>query len=437
METLKIENFLTIRSAEIEVKDFTIFIGPQGSGKSVIAKLIYFFREFLEQQFSRSIRNFEDKRELQTTGLKKFEQLFPAYTWDKQEFFIEYKTGDVEIRLLRKEAANKKSALHLDYSENIAGLHRRIKSIYRKAIQESKQEQAKDFSAPKNEAFWEILYSYMYLSAYGYAFRPSVFIPASRSFFANLQQNVFSFLANNISIDPLIKEFGSIYEFGKTNYRRWGTQPEKRLFRRSEYWEKSFNELCGYIERIVAGKYIYEKDQDWIVSGNRRVNLANASSGQQESLPMLVVLLSRSLFSDKSRPTTFFIEEPEAHLFPVAQKDVVELLAKLGNLTGCRYVITTHSPYILTALNNLIYASNLSIANNNDNVDLDAAVGRIVPPQAQVSFGSVSAYVVENGEVASILDDEVNLIGASVIDQVSDQFDAVFSKLLELESEYV
>ena len=49
-------------------------------------------------------------------------------------------------------------------------------------------------------------------------FSESVFIPASRSFFANLQKNIFSFLAENIDIDPFMKEFGSKYELAKKLY---------------------------------------------------------------------------------------------------------------------------------------------------------------------------------------------------------------------------
>ena len=40
MATLKVKNVGPIRDAELEVKQHTIFIGPQGSGKSTLAKLI-------------------------------------------------------------------------------------------------------------------------------------------------------------------------------------------------------------------------------------------------------------------------------------------------------------------------------------------------------------------------------------------------------------
>ena len=39
--TLEIKNFLIIDSVELEIKKFTVFIGPQASGKSIVAKLLY------------------------------------------------------------------------------------------------------------------------------------------------------------------------------------------------------------------------------------------------------------------------------------------------------------------------------------------------------------------------------------------------------------
>ncbi len=45
MEKLLIHNFAGLKEVTIEVSPITGFIGPQASGKSVIAKLLYFFRE--------------------------------------------------------------------------------------------------------------------------------------------------------------------------------------------------------------------------------------------------------------------------------------------------------------------------------------------------------------------------------------------------------
>ncbi|PSD34013.1 hypothetical protein, partial [Acinetobacter radioresistens] len=40
----------------------------------------------------------------------------------------------------------------------------------------------------------------------------SVYVPAGRSFFANLQKSIFNFLTNNLPIDFFLKEFGARYE---------------------------------------------------------------------------------------------------------------------------------------------------------------------------------------------------------------------------------
>ena len=59
MQKLIIDNFKQITHAEIEVKDFLLLIGPQASGKSTIAKLIYFFKSI--QQFYIDLFGVDDR----------------------------------------------------------------------------------------------------------------------------------------------------------------------------------------------------------------------------------------------------------------------------------------------------------------------------------------------------------------------------------------
>lgn len=49
------------------------------------------------------------------------------------------------------------------------------------------------------------------------------------------------------------------------------------------------------------------------------------------------------------------MEEPESHLFPDAQKDMAEALGLFANKNN-QLMVTTHSPYILGAFNNLLYS---------------------------------------------------------------------------------
>ena len=46
-EKLIVKNFLTLKNIDIDLAKFNVFIGEQASGKSLITKLLYFFREIL------------------------------------------------------------------------------------------------------------------------------------------------------------------------------------------------------------------------------------------------------------------------------------------------------------------------------------------------------------------------------------------------------
>ncbi len=52
MQKIIINNFGAIQNAEIEVNKILILIGEQASGKSTIAKLIYFFKSLRDDLFS-------------------------------------------------------------------------------------------------------------------------------------------------------------------------------------------------------------------------------------------------------------------------------------------------------------------------------------------------------------------------------------------------
>jgi hypothetical protein len=65
----------------------------------------------------------------------------------------------------------------------------------------------------------------------------------------------------------------------------------------------------------------------------------------------------------------------------------------------------------------------------------DEAVSKITDIDFAVNYDDVKAYTIKNGELVSILDHENRLIGANVIDSVSDEFDKIFDGLLQLQME--
>ena len=139
---------------------------------------------------------------------------------------------------------------------------------------------------------------------------------------------------------------------------------------------------------------------------------------------MLLVLFYRLLVENLG---DFIVEEPEAHLFPASQKRLVNIFSMLYE-AGNDFLITTHSPYILTALNDSILAADLMA----EQPETAARVREILGTARPIPFEEVRAYTMENGELTSILNRESRLIGTNVIDAVSDDFEHIFNALLEI-----
>ena len=91
-------------------------------------------------------------------------------------------------------------------------------------------------------------------------------------------------------------------------------------------------------------------------------------------------------------------------MYPETQREMVKLIALLANKTGSRIILTTHSPYLLSAINNLLYAAKIGL--KAESSTHDKIVARI-PEDQWLSTESVSAYFVEKGGIDNIIDQEL------------------------------
>ncbi|MEJ5279467.1 AAA family ATPase [Pseudomonas sp. MYb541] len=423
MEKLIIEDFLSIKKAEVNLKRINIFIGPQAKGKSLISKLISYFKEVPVALQEAGIDE-KSKRQFDADLRAKFESIFPRYGWEKSNFNISYTCGSYSISISHGKV-NSQYKWCVKYSESVLKSLSLARKIYKKAMS-SEDGDGKYLYKIRSNAIRELrdaIVSSLYADAPDKKLEQVFYIPAGRSFFANLQKNVFSFISSSIPIDHFLKEFGAIYE--RTRERGF---LEFSISKRPKSVEKIVNDL-------ICGSYLSEKGQDWIVSPQGRVNLSNSSSGQQEVLPMAMVLSTWPYAVGPSFTRSFIVEEPEAHLFPIAQGQIVSLIASAYNARDGlgSYTITTHSPYILTAFNNLIQAGNV-LAKSSEKEQFDKLFS-VVPPEQVVRFQDVTAYFVDKGVVKEIMDHGMRLIDASAIDNVSEHFAQRFETLIDLEME--
>ena len=177
------------------------------------------------------------------------------------------------------------------------------------------------------------------------------------------------------------------------------------------------------IKRILHGEYRNVDGEERLqVAEDRYVKINFASSGQQEAVWILNVLFYYLLNNKKS---FFIIEEPESHLFPNAQKMIAEFISLAKN-GGNKILVTTHSPYILGTVNNLLYANRISKEVG------EKAVGEIIHPCKWLNFEKLSAYYVETGTIKSCLDEEFQAINNEIIDGASDEINDDYDKMVEL-----
>lgn len=393
-ERLIIKNFFTLKDVDIELGKYNVFIGEQASGKSLIIKLCYFFREILTAYLPHL------SKELNMVSDYFYDRFFQVFNMvdsiDNAVIFYSYGKYRIELNLIEGKiifSDNLQDVFHnciVDLDKNNLYPSGNLKII--RAITPNGTLLSAISNTPSNNLKQQ-----------------EIFIPAGRVIFYSLLNNLFIVLNQQMDISPLLIEFGQNYQRSLSAFRSIANNSEKQ--------HELFERLSA---KILKGEFIYDNFGGYIKNNSFNTRLSDASSGQQEFLPVYLILRELLAFGQGN----LYIEEPEAHLYPSAQKAITELLVYVTNATNSDGLyITTHSPYILTVLNNLILANDVKDKQNLFDKDL------LIP------FEEVRAYYIADGGARDLRDMENRLILADNLDKVSEQTALDFDKLLDLKYE--
>lgn len=230
-----------------------------------------------------------------------------------------------------------------------------------------------------------------------------IYIPAERVFFSTISQSIFGLMSSNISLPKWIIDFGARFEQARNSLKKLPVD-------------------------FLKADYEYDDSTDYIQLRNSiKIKLSQASSGLQSVIPLLLVIGFNTERKQKEK-NFFVIEEPELNLYPSSQKDLVEFILGKINDSGDKLIITTHSPYLLTAIDNLIQAHNVTA----DHPAMKDKVARLVPEKYWIDYNKVSCYYFDEGSGRSTMDRENKSIGPSNIDNVSERLSETFEELLTL-----
>jgi predicted ATPase len=393
-ETVEIQNFLAIRKGRFSLGNITTIIGRQATGKSILAKIVYFGRSYIDSFFSDLVDDEFDLRKFKSEKLKRFLEIFGGLDGYDKKFSISYEFGSYKVEVIRQSDSGR---IRLDVSDNFERTAAAVKKEYKKFRSTWNSDEKRRVRPPSKFFFFrenEAVRDF-------YTSVPSaLFVPASRSFYSNISDELFTFLAASERVDPLVAEFGSFFEFAKRRASGdfYGTVDGMD-------YAKKINEK---IEPVIDGHFVREKSKEFIRTSWGKVPLRSSSSGQQEALPLLFSLLEYP--GNESGPHLLIVEEPEAHLFPDAQKYILDLIVEQAIKNSCRILFTTHSPYVLACLNNHILRQlTETVANNRP--------------------FSVAAYLTDAGSVSSIVDADSHLIDTNFLDSVSEVIASEFMEI--------
>ena len=387
MAKLTVKNVGPIREAELEVKKHTVFIGPQGSGKSTLAKLIAIGGDI--QLFPGAITEvFLEKYGISTyisnvTEVNYLNNLYSISIGSKKETITPKVNSKIEsmYEVLAKRYFEASNDLSNRWKKNLSGI------------------EAQDVLNNFNESKSGFLILLDNLITH-----PSTYIPAERTIISLLSYSIWGIVSSGTDLPEAITQFGASFEFAR-NYI-------KRL-------EIPYLEIFYSLE---AGTDMVYNDQ----SGH--AILSKSASGYQSIIPLLLVVEHQRQQSQRR----FIIEEPELNLYPTAQKDLIYSL--MGGLQpdveykDAEWVITTHSPYVLSSFNTLMLA--YKVAQKSD--ELRAEVEKIIPSRCWINPDEFAAYYVDNGTVRNIISEKTGLIADNELDDVSEDLAGEQDQLLHL-----
>jgi len=407
-----------------------ILIGEQATGKSIICKSIYFFksvRDDLKSYVYGIINNDFNGGDFPTKYIEdllrnKFNRLFGMREFDCDFTIKYYYNKNTYLSIKRNRIA--KSIIEFEFHDEMKKF---IDSIRHKAI--SQHSTLKDIDNI-DSTYYQLEKNKIYLiltkeiNSFFQEDKDIFYIPAGRGLLSLMTNQLL-----NIDLDSVDYVTGEFLKLIQKQRNIFDPILNKTLIGNTPYMDDINKEQKEAIKTILKGEYYYLDNKEILkIKKDSSLQINYTSSGQQEVLWILNLL---QLWIKQKRNVFVVIEEPEAHLFPKTQKKVIEYISYFFNSNNNQVIIATHSPYLLTAANNLLYAGRVG-KNNYENIN------KIISNKKWLDFDRFDAYLVgadEEQYIRSIVDDELEEIIAEEIDGVSDEIRKIYSDIFNMEIE--
>jgi len=398
MMHLVIENVGPVKKAELEMKKYNFFIGPQSSGKSTIAK-VFSTCSWVEKEVATSldegaVGTGEDFR-LLLEDFHKMNGYFSAKSvirYESESVVISYAKEKLEIKLKPGINYHRKKISYIPAERNFIALP---------------ELRGYEYGTSNNRSF---LFDWWAAREYFDYSHKSQILGLGVSYFFDKEAQLYKDRISGESygiplssassgLQSVVPLCISMQYYSDEYYRNY----EKRTVFDED--DKELNIRVALMERLVL-KPLYPNYE--------RSQLSELLDEVEEKInkydPRYVAALQeyqkvrKQLSSPES--TCFIVEEPEQNLFPYSQLDLLEyMLRRCKMREGNSITITTHSPYVVNALNVYI----MRFFKNDDKLSLNP--------------DDINVYAVQDGGLINLM--QKNSVTGLMSINVSDLSEAI------------
>lgn len=397
MNSIEIKNFGPIGSGyngKMPIYPITIFCGPQGAGKSTVAKLISTF-VWIEKALVRGDISLNKKTDnssffKQQCSFHRIQNYFKADTeihFYGTRYNFHYKNEDFSIESLSPE---------------------------------------EEYPMPK------IMY-----------------VPAERNFLTvvehpetlkEIPDSLFVLFSEyDKALKALRREIslpieGYSLQYDKLNNVSWLTSKDFKV--RVSEAASGFQSLIPmtlvtrYIAHIISQGDQASTNLQLTNAIQKRIAAILADNAIDENMRRLLIEQQSALL--KYGRFVNIVEEPEQNLFPASQRNVLfDLFSAYKGIAGSQLILTTHSPYLIDYTTLSVKAASITPKTEAAQKRLD----KIVPLNSRVSGCDVCIYQIDSGRISELEKYDDMPSDDNMLNRELNDTNELFAQLLELENE--
>lgn len=377
MKHLHLENIGPITIVDIDLKRYNIFIGPQSSGKSTIAKMISFCTWIEKRALTTLSENVFSNEQEFIEHVEEYHKMHDYFNknsvleYNSQNIHILYKDSKLSIKILDKISYKRKKILYIPSDRNLVAMPRLDRLVLE-----------------TNTNLRSFIFDWFDArGSYDKLHRLSI-LDLNMEYYYDKD-------AKKVSQDRIIHTNGKTYDIALSDASS-GLQSITPLTLLLSYYTNQY--FADYGKTTSYKKDEEKKELEEKIKSIYNRGIVSAIAGENNTLSLL---MQQKLYANLTTPSSsdFIIEEPEQNLFPEAQESLlywtIERIKDPERANSI--VITTHSPYILFALNNCLIGG--LVGDKLENQRLQSRKSWLRP-------SDVAVYEIHDGTLKSIQDEE-------------------------------